>query len=398
MGKIILVLPGNFLHANVLPDRWEEMYQSRAGLDEIGSSGVHVTVAYQAMDFQLIPWLEETVRKYRSIELINSTYSHALLPLIHSNELKRWETEPRINWHAPVTFFPEFYAPEDWIIPTKYFFVLEGQSYLYSAFTNTDCFARDVEVQATEENNLSIHYGDKIGIMLKEGLFRPFLNAFFRFQRDPVTKVDGRSSLDKVLDEVEKIGNSPKENLVICPLDLEAPFIGSALGVKVWEMFFQGVNQRGLTKVFTSLSDKLDLIAFRGSNSKRPHRILTKWTVFEVQLKHLLQMNQVNPETKQEKILFSLAMGSDILAAWERKISETKSDKKVILSGRDLKGKEIALPVSFNQQVIDLQLMAKWALVDRNRLSYLIQKRINELGDVSLLMERALVFAEKFDL
>lgn len=360
MGKIILNLPGNTFHSNVLAHRWEEMYQSRVGLEAIGTSGVPVAVSYQGIDYKIMPWLEKTLAKYPSIEVLNASHSHALVPL-QTEEMQRWETRGIIPGSIPVTFFAEFYAPMERYIPTEFFWVLEGASYLYSA-----CCESGIDVIAEALPGApSIKHGNKIGIIMRDAEFSPILKAYFRFQRDPLTASDdtnGKLPLDNLLDEIEKVGNMPADKIIIVPIDIEAPFVGSVWGAKIWEMFFQGIVNRGLKDVFTPLSATLDTYRAKAVKSKRPHRILTKWTSYEVQVRYLMQVARLKLDTglESDMMLASVASCSDILSAWEKKIAEGK--KTDILDGKDLAGNEVKLPVSYNQDIITVQSTALRAL------------------------------------
>lgn len=360
MGKIILNLPGNAFHSNLLADRWEEMFQSKVGLDAIGVSGVPVAISYQGIDYKIMPWLAETLAKYPSIEVLNAPHSHALIPL-QTEEMEKWEMKDIIPGSIPMTFFPEFYAPTERFIPTEFFWVLEGASYLYSACCEN---SEDVTVE-TLPNAPAIQHGSKIGVIMRDADFGPILKAFFRFQRDPLTiseDTNGKLPLDNVLDEIERVSQMPDDTIIIVPIDIEAPFIGSAWGAKIWEMFFQGIVDRGLKDVFIPLSTALDTFRAKAVKSRRPHRILTKWTSYEVQVRYLMRVAGLttNNETDDDMILASIASCSDILSAWERKIAEGK--KAIILAGKNRQGDNVELPVSYNQDIITVQSAALRAL------------------------------------
>lgn len=385
-GKLILVLPGNSLHSNVLKEGWNMMYEEKAGLDVIGNSGIPVTVSYQGMDYQILPWLKETLGKHSCIDVMNAPHSHSLIPLC-GEKMIQWETKNVIG-NIPVTFFPEFYAPKAHFIPTKFFIFIEGMTYSYSHFATTD----DVESE-TLPNAPSIKIGDKIGVMMKEKLFKGFLSAWFRFQRDPVSidqSSNNKQPLEHLLDQVEKIGESGE--VVVCPLDIETVYIGSCLGKKAYELFFQGVKNRGLESVFARLSDNLDYFKAKAEPSKHPHRILTKWMTYEVQAKYLISLAKITPKNEKEAILLSIASCSDIYSAWERKVGEAQ--KKIMLSGRDLAGNEKRLPISYNQDIIDVQHAAKQALQEKT--SY--EKILQELPDQSPFIKRMVECARKYKL
>lgn len=383
-GKLILLLPGNTFHSNLLPERWEQMDTEHAGLDVIGQSGVPITVSYQGIDFELLPWLGETIGKYRNIQLLNATHSHCLMPF-NDSAMSKWQTG-KVFGDVKATFFAEFYAPSEEYIPTKFFPFLEGMTYPYSNFSSES--VSDMEVEQFS-GAPSIKYGSKIGIAMKDGLFSPFLSAFQRFQRNPFTadeSTKGKDPLEHLLDQAEAIGNG--ENIVVCPLDIEAPYIGSALGAKVYQMFFDAVARRRLGGVFAHLSDYFEYFEENAVPSKRPHRILQKWCVYEVQVKYLMSLAAANPKSEWERVIHSIASASDILSAWERKISESK--KAIVLNGCDEQGREVKLPISFNQDVIDVQDAARIALQERRNYSPILKF----LPHQSLFVRRMIAYAE----
>lgn len=388
-GRLILLLLGNTFHSNLLLGRWEQMDTEKAGLDAIGASGIPVTASYQSMDYEILPWLKETLAKYPSIQMINAPNSHALIPL-YNEEMMRWETK-KIIGDVPATFFAEFYAPRAQFIPTKFFPFLEGMTYAYSDFSG-EGRASDI-ISGTLPDALSIKVGDRIGIIMKDKLFKPFLDAWFRFQRDPVTvdnSTNNKLPLDHLLDQVEAIAESG--NVVVCPLDIETAFIGSVLGKKVYELFFKGIKARGLESVFGHLSEYLDYFEAEAMPSKHPHRILTKWSTYEIQVKYLMSLSKIYPKNKKAHMLLSTASCSDILSAWERKIGEAQ--RKIVLNGRDLGGNEVKLPISYNQDIIDVQDAARQAL--QKKTSY--QNLLQDLSNQSLFVQRMTAYAEKYGL
>jgi len=384
-GKLIFHLPGNTDHSDLLSDSWKKMDEERAGLDVIGASGIPVTVSYQGKDYETLPWLKETLAKYPSISVMNAPNSHALIPRCEEKMI-RWETKNIIG-NIPVTFFAEFYAPYEYFIPTKFFTFLDSMFYPYSNFTENN--VDDIQISKLPDAP-SIKIGDKIGIMMKEKLFGPFLNAWFRFQRDPVTIDDSSNSklpLDNLLDKVEDIKKSG--NIVVCPLDIETVYIGSILGKKAYELFFNGVKARGLEDVFAPITAYLGYFESEAKPSKHPHRILSKWNVFDVQDRYSRSLSTIHPRNERECKLLSIASGSDILSAWGRKLGEEK--KKQILDGRDLNGHSVKLPITFSQDVIEVLRAAKEALVKRTSYEQFLRKLPNQ----SLYVQRMIAYAER---
>jgi hypothetical protein len=381
-GRLALVLPGNTFHSNILPNRWAEMFRTKVGLEAIGASEVPVSVSYQGIDYEVLPWLQETFDRFPSIEVLNAPHGHGLIPLM-PKKLQAWEASRRIGT-SDCTFFPEFYAPQPQMIPTKYFLVLENASYLYSACAMED-LATDINIQSITETPLAFNCEGKIGIVMDGLKFKNLLDAFFRFQRDPVTvdeSSSGKNPLENLLDQVEKIGASGQT--VVCPIDIEAPFVGSALGATVWELFFQGVKRRGLEKIFVKLSDTFEEMEEKAVPAPVPERILTKWTSFRVQVNYLIGLAKFQPV---DNTLFSIAYCSDILSAFERKIGDGK--KPIVLKGRNLANESVNLPISFSQDVIDVQLAAVSALLGKERFSRRLAK-LSQTAFVSKMKEFAL--------
>lgn len=354
-------VPGNSKHSNNLPPGFEAMYSSKAGLDAIGSSGVPVAVSYQGIDYKILPWLRETLAKYPSIQVVNAPHSHALLPLLNE-KMQAWELSQRIPGSLPVTFYPEFYAPETRIMPTDFFFVLGGASHLYSACWYSDQDAEDVSVQKLPDSP-AISVDGKTGIILRDADFGPLLKQFFAFQRDPFGSVQpGMTNLKSLMQEIRRIGDDPSDGVVVIPIDIEAPWVGSAWGVKIWEIFFSAIVDEGLKDVFVPLSSQLDYFRRSAVTSLRPHRILTKWTAFEIQMKYMSRVFGLRPYNEKEMVLASIAGCSDILSAWERKIVE--ANKPIVLSGVDPNGNKVMLPISYSQDVITVQTACLRAVLD----------------------------------
>lgn len=390
MGEVLWFLPANGLHSNQEDEMRKIMDKELLGLDCIGQSGIPVNFSCQLIDFELSPWLEKKLRQYPNIQLLNSTYSHALLPFC-SKDMTKWQTA-KIFGDAPITFFAEFYAPSEEFIPTEYFLYLEGASYPYSDFSTPNIDIRDVEVGKLGKTP-AIKYGSKIGIAMRDELFMPFLTAFQRFQRDPLTadeKTGGKNPLDFLLDKVEEIGKS--DSIVVCPYDPEAPWIGSTWGAKIYQLFFAGVKARGLEKVFGHLSDHLEYFKANAESSKRPHRILPKWCSYEVQVKYLQTMATIKPINERQRMLHAIASGSDILSAWERKIAESKNP--IVLKGRNEDGSNVDIRISYEQDVIDVHDAARRALVENK--SYL--RILQTLSGSSILIQRMIAYAKKYNL
>ena len=95
---------------------------------------------------------------------------------------------------------------------------------------------------------------------MREEWFGKFVEAFFLFQRYPLlgSHPEGKDCLTLLIEEVRKIAAMPDDRVVVIPIDLEAPYVGSAFGARVWEIFFSELEKQKLKHVFTPLSSHLD--------------------------------------------------------------------------------------------------------------------------------------------
>lgn len=361
MAKICLILPGNTLHANHLTERMEEMDRERYGLQVFRKFGIPGTVFFQGLDLMVKPWLKDEVKIPGSIEWGQAPFSHTLIPLVGDG----WRPEMKYGFKGPVpvTFFSEFYSPKPEQIPTPFTLVLAGNSILYSAGAELSVLnPGDVMADPFPKSN-SIKYQGKVGLMLRDECFGGFLKAFFLFQRYPLlgTHPEGRDCLAELIEEVRKIASMSEDEVILCPIDLEAPWIGSCFGALVWEIFFEELQRQNLKSVFIPLSAELDRLAETAvQTDSRPHRELTKWTHWESQINLLTELNAIKTGDKRQDLVKMIATGSDIFAAFDLKLREAR--KKILLPGCDKRGNRSEIPISFNQEVIDIQLAAKWSL------------------------------------
>jgi hypothetical protein len=370
MGKICLVLPGNTFHANQLPERMKEMDEERYGLPMFRKYGIPATAFFQGADLLMKPWLVDEMFEEGSVEWGNAPFSHTLIPLVHGS----WRRElNHILGTVPVTFFPEFYVPRGNQIPTPYTLVLAGNSVLYSAFTEHWLHRQDDIVPVGYPQQVqAIRFEGKVGILMREEWFAPFLSAFFLFQRYPIlgSHPEGRDCLGDLLQQVRKVADAPEGTTVVCPIDIEAPWIGSACGARVWEIFFEALHREGLSSVFSPLSVHLERFAQEAAAAPRPHRELTKWSTWEIQLMHRDRLNNLTDYFSD--MVKMIATGSDIYAAWGIKITETK--KKIALPAVDRDGKPVQLPITFSQSVIDVQLAAYHAALKWRKFADMLEE------------------------
>ncbi len=339
-----------------------QMDESRYGLPVLRKYGFPATIFFQGVDYLMKPWLRDEMSMPGSVEWGNAPFSHSLIPLMRDG----WREEfVRVTGNVPVTFCPEFYVPKGSQLPeeTEYTLVLAGNSILYSACGVL--FSRlqgDIVTDRYPEHEHAILFDGKIGILMREEWFAPFLQAFFLFQRYPVkgSHPQGRDCLHELIMEVERIRDMREDCVVVCPLDIEAPWIGSMFGDTVWEIFLAELSARGLMSVFSPLSNHLDQFKREAVKRSRPHRELRKWMNWEVQILHHQRTLLLQPRSDSDVLVRMIARGSDIFSAWSSKLLATK--KAVSISALTTDDSHVEIPISYNQAVIDVQLAACQAL------------------------------------
>lgn len=353
MAKIVLFLPGNATHSFLIGERWQKMYNERLGLEAIGKSGVPVTVSHQGLDYELYPFLRDMHSQYSNIDVANAPFGHSLLPFCGTSQ-KRWETR-RVLGNLPVTFFSEFYSPSADFIPTEFFFYLKKQTYSYSMVVirrSSEVFEPEIDTPL-DEKIISVKYGNKIGIVM-DG-FEGFLKHWFAFAQNPSVQ-----NIANLIDEVKKLVHDPR-SVVVIPLDLEQPYVGSVEGEKLWTLFFDAIKKEGLDEHIVSLRSVLDEFRRNPIAIKQPHRILTKWTVHALQLNYMFKLNGMSPRTEKERMIYSLAASSDIFSSWGRYVGSLNK-KPVEIVCTSLNGWNVTMSQGHNQLLQDGILAAFNAL------------------------------------
>jgi hypothetical protein len=362
------------------------------GLRVIGESGVPVSASFQGIDHEVFPWLKGTLLQHPSIECLSATYGHGLIPLMHPAQQK-WEIEHGPNTNR-VTFFPEFYTPQARIIPDM-FFVL-GQHTVTYTVRHPPHRAKQSEkflLAVDPEDSATIRYGSKIGLVMRG--FGALLSKFFAFQLSPYASGGERCSpLSQLLKEIERIATEVS-GIVIMPLDIEAPYIGSLEGEKVWEILFRNLKQTGLDSTFISLTDVVaDASCIDANQTHHPHRELgPKWFGYQTQFDYYSFIRNFKPGSKREHLLLSLAGTSDALSALYRKIIWVKEHKRLLLEAIDLAGCKRRLPVggADSHHVFSLCQSALLALKTHAPLTSIIHKHC----DISVpLVKQTLTWAE----
>ncbi|MFA5184983.1 MAG: hypothetical protein WC551_00660 [Patescibacteria group bacterium] len=346
MSKIILVVPGNATHSFLLGERWDKMYREELGLNAIGRSGVPVTVSHQGLDYELYPFLQDVLARYPSISVANAQYGHSLLEFTPGKHQKMEVAKVRGN--VPVTFFSEFYAPEADFIPTEFFFHLKAQTFSYSfQFGVRDASDAEVLGQPLPADAISVNYQGRIGLVM-DG-FDKFNKAWFAFASDP-----SATKLETLMAEFTALTQNPKQYIVL-PMDLEQPYVGSVLGEKLWTIFFNELKRRGLAEYIVPVMDMLEAARASAVPIKRPHRILTKWTVHAIQIAHLQRIARLDPRMGHQ--LYALASDSDLLSSWNRYVMSSNQAAAEITC-RDLDGKESKLLQGHNKPLQEACLAA----------------------------------------
>jgi hypothetical protein len=348
MAKIALYFPGNATHSFLLGDRWQRMSDEHLGLDAIGRSGVPVTTSHQGLDYELYPFLAETLAKYPSISVANAPFAHPLLTLVHKDHQK-WELRNVVG-NLPITFFSEFDTPEAHLIPTKFFFHLRSQTAIYSM--PSGLVIEDPDVLHIPDGTVGVRYGanDRIGIVL-DG-FEAFNKAWFAYGAKPT-----QENLDKVMNEIEAISQLARPYVVI-PIDLEQPWVGSVLGSEMFERFFAALKLRGLDQHIVPMEDVMAAALVNPFPINRPHRILGKWNVHQLQFEHMAEMKMKRPQGDRQHFLYAFATLSDLLSSWNRFVAKEK-----FLSCRDLDGTEVKLSQGHNKHLQQICLAAKSTLM-----------------------------------
>lgn len=384
MGRIILMMPGNTLHSNVFPEAWERIDAAHAGIPVIGMSGVPVSISYQTMDYHLLPWLRDELANHPSIEVINAPFSHALIPLLQPRH-QQWQMANGAHQLHPVSFFTEFYSPEEQFIPDA-FLVLASQTVAYSV--TSDATVPQVYVDPDIARHDAILYGGKLGLVMKG--FEPILAAFFTWQRDPGNRIKLDALFTAIVETAEKT-----DGIIMWPIDIEAPWVGSLVGERIWETFFSEIVSRGLTGLFTTLNQALEELRPLAHESRRPHRALgAKWLKWELQFLEMARLSQIKPRSDREHMILSLAAASDLLSGLCSKIDE--SQRRIVLNATDMDGHPGTVQIGWSQPVVEACFAARHALDD----GVTLQETLAELPDDydCLLVRRLCDWAKANDL
>jgi len=391
MAKIIFYLPGNGTHSFLIEDRFERMYNEQLGINALGKTGFPIAISHQGIDYDMFPFLKDVHAQYDNFEVVGALYGHGLLPLIRFSTRKetsaqiRWENEHGAEGNVPVTFFSEFYSPASPAIPTEYFFILKEQTCSYSLDV-TGINLEEKHLSMLADDVTSVNYNGKIGILI-DG-FKSFIKAWFAFASIP-----SQDNLQALMKEFDKMADDPRDYIVV-PMDLEQPWVGSMVGEELWTIFFNEVAKRPGAKNVAPLSSILGLCKEKAVKIQQPHRVLTKWTVHDVQFKTIMDLNSLKLNSNRERRIFSLAFASDHLSSLNRTVFSTIRDISHIQAS-DLSGKKFSLSQGPNSILQECCNVAYTTLRHRDRS---LQEGLEALPERNFFANNLIDWAKKNNL
>lgn len=367
---ILLVASINSFHGNVLPEGFARLYEERLSLGQIAKSGIPMTINSHGIDFLMYPWLNDFV-DCPNLEFTYGLFTQ-ILPVFLSEEYLVWQHALGDVIHPNISqiFYPEFCTPAS---PQENFWVLDSQTHYYS----------DMNGEVSWENKApmdypAIKYRGKIGLVMKEPAYKPILDGFFLAQRLPdQTSAGGRTNLEVLVDRVESV-----EGIVILPLDLEAPYVGSLLGGEFWRRFLAEIKERGLEKNFLSFSDCFpELEAEAVETADTPYRNISKWVSLPANFSYYSQIREISQRelTENEKFLLAIAGNSDIGAAIHQKTLKPVARPAVYANGAPGN-----VTISGSEEVIKASYMALDCLIKGGSLF----ERLQALDNKGLFLQR----------
>jgi hypothetical protein len=211
-------------------------------------------------------------------------------------------------------------------------------------------FTTDPDVnQPLAPQAIAVRYNDHIGIVM-DG-FEKFNQAWFAFAAIP-----SKANLTKVTNKFAALIADPRP-LIVIPMDLEQPYVGSVMGQELWTIFFDALARRGFTNHIVRIEDILGALREAAVPIKQPHRILTKWTSHIIQIRYLQRLAQLAPRTPKEHLLFSIASTSDLLSSWNRYVTASIKSAAIIKC-QDRMGREVTLSQGHNKPLQEKCLAA----------------------------------------
>jgi hypothetical protein len=326
MCKIILFIPGNIFHSNVVQREVKRMLKQRAGMDTLRKSKIPLVFGWQKIDELLAP----DVYDPGPHELCSGSRTHAIHSWLAPKDSK-WQTDEEIKG-IDVTFYPEFIPPSvPELIPTKYFFLLASQTVCYTHNSTTGTFT----LPETFPEAPAIRFGSKVGILIQNRILdNVCLHPRHpkRKTRDPIRDQwhdylkNPAKGVDKLLQATE--GVLEQGGVHIALGDLETPYVSSDVDANVlWNKYLKALSDAGLSSEFSPLEPHLSWFDEQALDVQPPHRMLEKWTRHNAQLDHMRRAyDDVPVSNERERWLLAIARSSDVLSAMDSKIRKQKKE------------------------------------------------------------------------
>lgn len=307
MSKIILFLPGNIYHSNIIAPQLKRLVKEKASIKTLHTSPIPLVFGWQKIDMLLKP----KIYKAGEHELCSGSLTHILHPLLTA-EQSAWQTLMGVKGSIDVTFYPEFAPPYNSnLIPTTYFFLLKPPATRFYKFTKALTVSKATDITYGP----AIKAGDKIGIFIDTQ--SPLRKAWHIYQDNPDQGLTG------LIDATKQIADGTDPIHLTC-WDLEAPYVGSEHEANMlWERYFEALEKHNLTPVFSPLKKHLKWLKKQAVKLETPQRILAKWTSHTPQLDYIHRAyyqfeNKVL--SKQHQYLRAIARSSDVMSAMHSKI------------------------------------------------------------------------------
>jgi hypothetical protein len=336
MCKIIIFLPGNIFHSNVVQGEIERMLKQKAGMDTLRKSKIPLVFAWQRIDELLAPEIYDPGPH----ELCAGSLTHVLHNRL-TPERSAWQAAKgaadsrwqKGNTGIDVTFYPEFAPPSDpELIPTKYFFLLAPQTVCYTH----DPITGTLTPPETFPDAPAIRFGSKVGILIRH---RTLIDQSNRPKRSD------RKTLDPIRDQWHNYLQDPAkgaDDLVraikgvteqdggvhIALGDLETPYVNKVDPNVLWSEYLEALDKAGLLSAFSPLEPHLSWFDKWAVDVQPPHRILEKWTRHDAQLDYIRRAydDVYQASNERERWLLAIARSSDVLSAMDSKIRKQKQE------------------------------------------------------------------------
>lgn len=384
--KMAMVSLANLDHADF--QQYDQAVAEDYSLPQIGESGVPVSLGIQTLDLELRPELKRLLERYPSIELMGSTFSHVLMPLVHP-EHQRWQLQN--GPQGQVTFLSEFATPPE-VLPDV--FLVQGQE--------SACYTYDEDALREARNFINgaddphryeaIHYRGKLGLVMRQT--REMVKPYFEFQCDPEGKIDA------LIESWTRQLNDYDGDVIIMPMDTEACFIGSAgWGSKINEKLFAALRQSGLADRMVTLSQAAKILAPKAVETSWPGRdLIAKWTGSTAQLDYVDSLRNFFPATERQHKLLAVAAISDALVGI--RYQQRAGKQPFTLSGKTLEGLNKTITIGPHPDILTVCQAARWALMGKSGKSKgSFRSRLRRKGNMnSLFVQDFLNWAEREEL